>query len=192
MVTPVELLGAGIAMAVLYAATRGPSNLVYVKSKQTNKDYLVQDLPDRQEAAERMASIQLKLEKLIERYQGDPATNAEPRIRTMIERFKPENMCESNIRDTTTSYSEDKGQRIVICLRQKTQGYPLVDENTVMFVVLHEMAHLMTSSIGHTPEFWANFRRMLHDAIGVGIYTPVNYTHSPVPYCGIQITDSPL
>jgi hypothetical protein len=187
-----EWLGTGVALAVLYAATRGPSNLVYVKSKQNNKDYLVQDLPDRQEAADRMASIQTKLETLIRRYKDDPATNAEPRIQTMIERFNPENMCESNIRDSTTSYSEDKGQRIVICLRQKTAGYPFVDENTVMFVVLHEMAHLMTSSIGHTPEFWANFRRMLHDAIGVSIYTPVNYTHSPVPYCGIQITDSPL
>lgn len=61
-----------------------------------------------------------------------------------------------------------------------------------MFVVLHEMAHLMTFSVGHTPEFWANFRRILHDAIGVGIYQNVNYTHSPVAYCGIQITDSPL
>jgi len=179
-------------MAVLYAATRGPSNLVYVKSKQTGKEYLVQDFPDRQEACERLASIQLKLEKLIQRYKDDPATSAEPRIQTMIERFKPENMCESNIRDSTTSYSENKGERIVVCLRQKTAGYPLVDENTVMFVVLHEMAHLMTSSVGHTPEFWANFRRILHDGIGAAIYTPVNYTHSPVPYCGIEITDSPL
>lgn len=182
----------GIGAAVIYAATRGPANLVYVKSATTKKEYLVQDLPDRQEACERMASIQTKLEKLLERYKGDPASAAEPRIQAMIDRFKPENMCENNINDSTTSYSENKGDRIVVCLRQKTKGYPLVEENTVMFVVLHEMAHLMTFSVGHTPEFWANFRRILHDAIGAGIYQNVNYTHSPVPYCGIQITDSPL
>lgn len=182
----------GVAAAVLYAATRGPGNLVSVRSSRTNKEYMVQNLPDKQEACERMASIQGKLEKLIQRYKDDPATAAEPRIRTMIERFHPENMCESNMSDSTTSYSENKGDRIVVCLRQKTEGYPLVEENTVMFVVLHEMAHLMTFSLGHTPEFWANFRRILHDAIGAGIYQNVNYTQSPVPYCGIMITDSPL
>ena len=182
----------GAAAAVLYAATRGPANLTYVRSKNTNKDYLVQDLPDKQEASERMASIQGKIEKLFQRYRDDPATDAEPRIQTMIQRFKPENMCESDMRDSTTSYSENKGDRIVVCLRQKTDGYPLVDENTIMFVVLHEVAHLMTFSVGHTPEFWANFRRLLNDAIAVGIYQNVNYNHSPVPYCGIEINSSPL
>jgi predicted metal-dependent hydrolase len=50
-----------------------------------------------------------------------------------------------------------------------------------MFVILHEMAHLMTTTVGHTPEFWANFRRILHDASSIQIYRPVNYaqfTHS--------------
>jgi len=51
---------------------------------------------------------------------------------------------------------------------------------------------LMTESIGHTPEFWANFKRILHDAVKVGIYTPVNYSRQPTPYCGMTITDSPL
>jgi hypothetical protein len=101
-------------------------------------------------------------------------------------------MCENDIRSDTTSYSENKGDRIVVCLRDKVPPYRLIDENTVMFVVLHEMAHLMTSSIGHTPEFWANFRRILHDGVGAGIYQPVNYARTPVEYCGMKITDSPM
>jgi hypothetical protein len=68
----------------------------------------------------------------------------------------------------------------------------VIDENTVMFVILHEMAHLMTESIGHLPEFWSNFRRILGDAVRVGIYRPVNYAHTPMPYCGKMITDSPI
>lgn len=183
----VAMLAAG---AILYAATSGPANLVSVKSN--GKDFMVQNLPDKEEAANRMSKIQTKLDKLLTRYRDDPATAAEPRVQALIDRFKPENMCESNITDSTTSYSENKGDRIVVCLRQKTEGYPLVDENTVMFVVLHEMAHLMTFSTGHTPEFWANFRRMLNDAMAVGIYENVNYAHDPKPYCGIEITDSPL
>ena len=34
----------------------------------------------------------------------------------------------------------------------------LIDENTLMFVALHELAHIATESIGHTKEFWANFK----------------------------------
>jgi predicted metal-dependent hydrolase len=58
--------------------------------------------------------------------------------------------------------------------------------------MLHEMAHLMTETIGHTPEFWANFKRILGDAIKITIYTQTNYAQSPVNYCGMKITDSPL
>ena len=185
-----EIAAVLVAGAVLYAATAGPSNLVSVK--KNDKSFMVQDLPDKEEAASRMASIQSKIGKLFKRYKDDPATASEPRVQAMLGRYNPENMSENNIQDSTTSYSENKGDRIVICLRQKTEGYPFVDENTVMFVVLHEMAHLMTFSTGHTPEFWANFRRMLQDAMAVGIYQNVNYAHDPKPYCGIEITDSPL
>ena len=187
---PAALLGTGIAVA--YAYTRGPSNLVSVKSNRTNQSYQVQNLPDKQDACEFMANIQDKLSVLMERYRSDPNTASDPRVKTMLERFRPENMCENDINSNSTSYSENKGDKIVICLRSKEKPYPLADENTVMFVVIHELAHLMTTTIGHTPEFWANFRRMLNDAVGAGIYQNVNYARSPAAYCGMTITDSPL
>lgn len=187
---PAAVLGTGIVLA--YITGTGPSNLVSVKSERTQKVYQVQNLPDKQQAAEMMANVHEKLETLINRYKHDPNSASDPRVRTMIERFNPENMCENNIDADSTSYSENKGERIVVCLRDKQKPYPLVDENTVMFVVLHEMAHLMTTTIGHTPEFWANFRRILKDAIGAGVYQEVNYAREPVEYCGMKITSSPL
>jgi hypothetical protein len=81
---------------------------------------------------------------------------------------------------------------VVVCLRDKAPPFALADTNTVMFVILHEMAHLMTTTVGHTPEFWANFRRILQDASSIQIYRPVNYARSPTEYCGMTITDSPL
>jgi hypothetical protein len=187
---PVALLAGGAALA--YASTRGPRNNTQVRSRRDGNVYSVQDLPDKQEAADKMAEIHENLVKLIDNYKSDPASMADPRVKVMIERFDPENMVENDVNDDSTSYSENKGQKIVICLREKSEGYPFVDNNTIMFVILHEMAHLMTTTIGHTPEFWANFRRILQDAVKVGIYQPVNYAHSPTPYCGMTITDSPL
>lgn len=187
---PVALLGVGAAL--LAVSNRGPKNLVNVKSETNGKTYAVQNLPDKQSAAESMARIHDKLERLINHYREDPASMADPRIKVMIDRFNPDNMMENDLDDSSTSYLENKGEKIVVCLRDKRDGYPLVDENTVMFVILHEMAHLMTTTIGHNPEFWSNFRRLLHDACGLGIYSEVNYTKNPTEYCGMTITDTPI
>jgi hypothetical protein len=187
---PAALLGTGIVLA--YMSSNAPTNLVPVKSQRNNRTYQVQNLPDKQAASEVMANIHDKLNKLIDSYKNDSNSASDPRIKTMVERFNPENMCENNVDSSSTSYSENKGERIVICLRDKQKPYSLIDENTIMFVVLHEMAHLMTTTVGHTPEFWANFRRILKDAIRAGVYQEVNYTREPVDYCGMKITSSPL
>lgn len=187
---PVALLVTGIVLA--YMTTRGVANLDDVKSKRNGKVYKVQNLPDKQEACEKMADIHDNLQKLMTKYRDDTASASDPRIKVLLDRFNPDNLCENDVHATSTSYSENKGEKVVICLRDKTPPYKLVDTNTVMFVVLHEMAHLATTTVGHTPEFWTNFKQILHDAVGVGIYRTENYAKQPVSYCGMEITDSPI
>jgi hypothetical protein len=50
----------------------------------------------------------------------------------------------------------------------------------------------MTKSVGHTEEFWNNFKRLLKEAIDNNLYTKENYSENPKDYCGIKVTDSPL
>ena len=59
-----------------------------------------------------------------------------------------------------------------------------------MYVVIHEMAHLMSDSIGHTAEFYKNFDFLLTISQEIGIYKYINYANSPTEYCGMMITDS--
>ncbi len=187
---PAALITAGVALAL--TSSRGPKNITEVRSTRDGNVYRVQNLPDKQEAAEHMANIREKLTKLIENYKSDPSAMADPRVKVMVSRFNPENFSENDIHSDSTSYSENKGEKIVICIRDKAPPYKFADENTIMFVLLHEMAHLMTTTVGHTPEFWTNFKRILHDAVQCGIYTPVNYSKTPISYCGMTITDSPI
>lgn len=187
---PAVIVGTGVTLALLYGT--GPKNVTPVKSQTDGNTYMVQNLPNKQEACERMAKIRENLEKLVKMYKDDPASMADPRVSILVSRFNPNNFSENDITADTTSYSENKGEKIVVCLRDKAPPHNFADENTVMFVLLHEMAHLMTTTIGHTPEFWANFKRILHDGVQCGIYTPVNYAHSPTNYCGMTITDSPI
>jgi predicted metal-dependent hydrolase len=187
---PVALLGAGVALA--YASTRGVANITEVKSRTDGKVCKVQNLPDKQQACERLVEVRQNLDKLMQKYRDDTASAADPRVKVLLDRYNPDNMCENDINADSTSYSENKGDKIVVCLRDKAPPYKLVDTNTIMFVVLHEMAHLMTTTIGHTPEFWTNFKRILQDAVSVGVYTPVNYDRSPTSYCGMTISSTPI
>jgi predicted metal-dependent hydrolase len=182
------LLAAGAVLA--YKTMRGPRNLVDVRSVTDGRTYRMQDLPDKQEACELMARLHANLVRMIEHCRQE---QNEPYQR-LVTRFNPDNFEENDMQSDSTSYSENKGEKIVVCLRDKAQPptYPLIEDNTIMFVLLHEMAHLMTASTGHTPEFWTNFRILLQDCVKLGIYTSVNYARFPTAYCGMTITDTPL
>jgi predicted metal-dependent hydrolase len=188
------LLGvAAVTSLMVYALTqKGPGNLVECTSTLDGRSYRVQDLPDKQDAANRLSQVRTGLDKILHEYRQPEYFHDEP-TQLLVQRLKIDHLMENDIASQYTSYSENKGERIVLCLRDKTaEPYPLIDINTIMFVTLHEMAHLMTVSSGHTQEFWTNFRRLLQDAMKAGVYTQVNYSRTPVEYCGMMITDSPL
>jgi hypothetical protein len=188
---PIAAVSVGAALA--YALTQGPRNIIRMTGPD-GRQYDMQNLPNKEEAVRLMASIKSNLMKLRDHYSSEPALAADPPVKRFLERFSTDVFMENDMQSKDTSYSENKGQKIVVCLRDKTKAphYPLIDQNTIMFVVLHEMAHLMTETIGHTQEFWTNFRRILGDAVQIGIYQQVNYASKPTPYCGMTITDSPL
>jgi hypothetical protein len=187
---PVAAVG---MVALAYVMTAGPRNTVRMTGPD-GQSYEMQNLPDKERALEVMSSIKAKLGRLYEHYKSEPALAADPPVARFLSRYSSDVFVENDMASSDTSYSENKGQKIVVCLRDKTKApqYPLIDENTIMFVMLHEMAHLMTETIGHTSEFWNNFKRILQDGIQIGIYRPVNYAQSPTPYCGMTITDSPI
>ena len=91
-----------------------------------------------------------------------------------------------------TAYSENKGEKIAFCLGEDKEDLDnLIDQNTLMFVALHELSHLATKSIGHTTEFWDNFKFILQESEKIGIYKPVDYKKNQTNYCGMNIKDNP-
>jgi len=165
------------------------SDVEYIKSNVDGKKYLVRNLKDKQEAADLLAKIRENLVKISQELKKKNQDNVD--IDRMINNFNPDNLSESTHENKYTSYSVNKGEKIVFCLRSKDEKQKLVDLNIMMFVALHELAHTMTKSVGHTPEFWNNFRILLRNARKLGIYKRVNYNEKPVEYCGTKITDDP-
>lgn len=188
---PFAVIGVGAVLA--YTMTQGPRNTLRIQGPDGHS-YEMQNLPEKEKAVKLLSEIRESLVKLHTHYKETPGLTSDPPISRFVNRFTPDVFVENDMTSPDTSYSENKGQKIVVCLRDKTRAptYPLIDKNTIMFVMLHEMAHLMTETIGHTQEFWSNFKRILGDAVQIGLYTPVNYAQQPTPYCGMTITDTPL
>ena len=110
----------------------------------------------------------------------------------LVKNFNPNHIVETLPTSEFTAYSEGKGYKLAFCLRKHKNQMKLIDINTLTFVALHELSHLMTESIGHKQEFWNNFKFMLKHASEEGIYEPVDYSKSPTDYCGLMIDDNPL
>ena len=113
-------------------------------------------------------------------------------IRRLVENFNPKKIKETLPTSEFTAYSENKGEKIAVCLnKNKNNNNKLIDKNTLMFVGLHELAHVMSASVGHNDEFWNNFKFLLERSAELGIYKPEDYKNNPKHYCGMDITDNP-
>lgn len=187
-VAVLALLGIGVGYLAWDTYSRG--EVEYVKSTIDGNEYLVQSMPDKQQAADLLANIRKNLERLVEHIAK--ISPDDKRTQQILNKFNPNKITEGTDNAKYTSYSVNKGEKIVFCLRSRDENKKLVDLNTMMFVALHEMAHIATPSIGHTPEFWDNFKWLLEESIDIGIYRDGDYKNKPVQYCGVKITDSPL
>ena len=112
-------------------------------------------------------------------------------VKRLHENFNPKKIYETLPTSSYTAYSENKGEKLAFCTTTTKHGNKLIDENTLTFVAIHELAHLATKTVGHTEEFWSNFKFLLKEAKNKNIYQPVDYKKNPQPYCGMNITDNP-
>ena len=169
------------------------SNLSYVISTVDNNKYLVRNEEDKLDAANRLALLNIQIlqfiDYLVEKHKGGDKYDD---ILQIKQNYNPNKLSE-NIKGgkDNTSYSLNKGEKVVLCIRQKEDD-SFVDENTMMYVILHELAHIMSDSIGHTDEFWENFEFLLENAEDANIYIGVDYENDNQRYCGMDITDNPL
>ena len=170
----------------------GQYQVINVKSNIDGKEYLVRDLPDKQQAADLLAKVRIKLNNL--KIHLESKYPDKPQVKQLIQNFRddPKRFFEATPDAEFTSYSVNKGESIHLCLRQREKNdESLVNEDVMIFVSIHEMGHILTESLGHGPDFWNNFAWILKEAESIGIYKHQNFKAHPVKYCGMSITDEP-
>jgi hypothetical protein len=183
-------VGLVIIVAVRMYMKSDMANLTCVIAGIDGNRYCVRDRSKLQEAANLMATVATKcrsmVDYMIEKYPNDP------RCVLLSKNFNPSRFVETLPTSELKAYSENKGEKVAFCLNKKNDNNnELIDIQTLTFVALHELSHLMTESVGHNQEFWTNFKFLLENAKAAGIYEPVDYKKNPTEYCSMEITDNP-
>lgn len=155
---------------------------------------LVRNVSDKNISAELLSKIKKRLDSLcnflINKYNSDKKHISS--IQRLRNKFNPDNIQESSPSSQYTSYSVNKGEELHFCLRSKDEKQELHPINTLMFVAIHELAHIMSVTLGHNKEFMTNFKFLLENAVEVGVYEKIDYNKNSVDFCGMKITNTPL
>lgn len=177
------------------------NEISYVKSDIDNKFYIIRNGNKSQkylkDSANTLAIINERIIKLI------------THLENKYDIYKPENhfilklkqnynaglLSEAAYDNRFTTFTIDK-QDIHICLRTRNEHEELYDIDILMYVVLHELAHLCNYDkdgnpiTGHGKEFKYIFRIFVVESINIGIYKYINFIKTPKEYCGIVINST--
>jgi hypothetical protein len=184
------MIGCIVFIIAMFYLNSDTFNLKCIIAHKDGNKYCVRDSDRLQESVELLAEATIRMKKVVAsmkiKYPKDE------RVQLLVRNFNPKRIVETLPTSEYTAYSEGKGSKLAFCLRKHKYEMKLIDINTLTFVALHELTHLMTTSIGHKKDFWDNFKFMLENATEDGIYDAVDYAKSPSEYCGLTIDSNPL
>lgn len=176
---------------IMYEAFHGYFFNVQKRGCVTCESFYVNPMfSDADKASLLMNNIDQKIQRLIThlttKYPNDERTYL------LRKNYEKNNIYEISPNNITgqTSFLRNKSI-LVLCLRRKDNGQ-LHDENTMMYVILHELAHMVNTEWGHEQDFWDKFHFLLQESATIGVYIPEDYAKKPVKYCGLDIKYSPL
>jgi len=182
--------------------------MVYCKSVLDDEYYLVRDRKDKTHAANLLATLKKNIygitnymydrmktmDRLTDQDRNRYNVN-KPYINQLNEKIRGVVLMESNENSVYTSYSVNKGEEIVFCIRSKTitkilNENDMHDINLIMYVALHEISHVACPEKDHTPLFLKIFNFICNEAVTMGIYKKIDFKNNSEEYCGMTITDS--
>lgn len=121
----------------------------------------------------------------------DPRVGNDPDVRRLIRRWDAHKTYVRPIPASVgvAAYTRNKGSELHLCVPDDEMESK--DYNTMTFVLVHELAHIASSTNHHNDEFKANFRKLLDLAIESGVYRYQDFARSPGSFCGTAIHHTP-
>ena len=170
------------------------NEVIYIESSIDKKKYLVRDLPDKYISANLLAQISKNIDNLTNFLYENRKDGKYKKYKLYIEQLKNKiKDCiymENGSNSVYTSYSINKGEQIVFCLRSRNNMDELHDLNVIMYVALHEISHVACPEYDHTPLFNEIFAFIAQCAIEQNIYKKIDFATYNTEYCGLILNQS--
>jgi hypothetical protein len=164
-------------------------DVTIIKSNVDYNDYFVFKIKDFQKAADTLGEINKKIKKLFDECRKDSSKTVD--VERMISKYDFDSLSELSPNSKYSAYSLNKGEKIKICLRDKNMNL-INDINTTMFIMCHELSHLMTVEEQHPPIFWKNMIYILKKAEKCGVCNVIDYSKNPVYYGSHYVNMNPI
>jgi predicted metal-dependent hydrolase len=168
------------------------NNLIYIENK-TGTKFMVQNGENKEQASELLGNITERMFQLKNHLYRNKAKY--PEFEKYIDQLNT-NLSEMNTliyetdpKSDLTSYSVNKGQELSFCLKSKKTGQ-FHKLNLLMYVAIHEMAHIGCPETGHGELFKKIFKFLTEEAIKINLYSYESYGTQPVEYCGMILSSS--
>lgn len=175
---------------------------VYVVSDVDKNTYLIRRGKNKSEeflknSANTLANINQRVLKLINHLDEKSKTNPNKYyfVKHLKKRYNASKLSEAAYDPKYTTYTVNKDE-MHVCLRTRDMNENLYDINLLMYVILHELAHMGNYDnnddpiIGHGIEFKNIFNILVTESINMNLYVYQNYRERPVEYCGIILNSS--
>ena len=162
-------------------------NQVYIKSSIDNQYYLVNNCKDKQIISDTLSQVRRNIIYLSENIVV--TKNNQLFIKNIRNKIYSTKFIQNKNKfpkKSNTSYSVNKGEKIVLCVYDYKNEH-LYKFNTIMYVAIHELAHIGNPTFGHDESFYFIFNNLIQEAIRLEVYKFYDYEKIPVKYCGISI-----
>ena len=109
---------------------------------------------------------------LVLKYSKEHFTDTDPMIielHAILSKIHPHAANNVNIQRGNKSFTVNK-KDITLCLKDQEGEY--YNKNMLVYVAIHELAHTLCKSVGHTDEFYKINDKLLNKASQLGVYNP--------------------
>ena len=171
----------------------------YTQSEIDGKYYRVRSDYGKQQKANLLALMNIKFNVIVESLKNSKYYSNE-NVQRLIQNWnKGVSIKEIGKMESDAAYVINK-QYMSFCLPKNTTE-SIDNLNLMTYVGIHELAHIMSSEIGHGQEFIKNFEFLLNESKNLEYYDPVLKQNVPIyiqlnklntadNYCGVSLTNS--